>query len=264
MTIKEAVAYGLTALNQSSDAPALDVERLLLNTFQQHDASWLITHDQEELSQTQEKKYIIYVKERASGKPLAYILGTWEFYGREFTISPEVLVPRPDTEHLITRALLIIARLSTQKKRTLIIADIGTGSGCIAVTLALESPDIKTIFATDISPTALAVAKKNAEAYKVTEKIQFLQGNMLEPIKHQDIDLIVSNPPYVPTDELQRRPTSATIGLMYEPKIALDGGPDGLLFIKQIQDSGIPAIIETVGGNILSLNLASNTKKPPF
>lgn len=223
-----------------SDAPELE-------------ARWL-------LEETQDlKKLETMVVERATGKPLAYVLGHWDFYGRTFVVTPDVLIPRPTTEALIEESLEVIKQKSKALARPLILADIGTGSGCVAVTLLLESPGwIKKVYATDISPAALVVAKKNAEQCGVADRIEFLEGSMLNPLVGHKVDLIVSNPPYVPTAELERvlvSPAPDTLGLRFEPRAALDGGPNGQKFIEQIRNTGVPAVLEVIGGIIRTFYL---------
>ncbi len=222
-----------------SDAPELE-------------ARWLLEETQDP------KKLEKMVAERTTGKPLAYVLGHWDFYGRRFIVTPDVLIPRPTTEALIEESLEVIKKKSKALARPLVIADIGTGSGCVAVTLLLEGSGwIKKIYATDISRAALAVGQNNAKQHGVLDKIEFLEGSMLNPLVDKKIDLIVSNPPYVPTAELERSlasPTPDTLGLRFEPRLALDGGLDGQQFIEQIKTTGIPAVLEVTGGNIARFN----------
>lgn len=260
MTIAEARQVGAKLLHPYSDAPDIDAQWLLMKALGLEEASYLLAHSDQELS---EKKYDTFnrlVEERTTGKPLAYLLGWAEFYGRRFAVNEHVLIPRPATEDLVAQALPLIKTLAQKLGRSLHVADIGTGSGCIAITLALESPCIDKIYATDISPEALAVAKKNAEGYGVEKRIECLLGDMLAPLAGISIDFIVSNPPYVPSRELSSPPTKQTRGLAFEPQAALDGGNDGQLYVTQIERSNIPAIIETVGGTIRLLNIRWNTK----
>ena len=148
---------------------------------------------------------------RLEREPLAYILGSWEFYGRPFFVGPGVLVPRADTETLIEAAL----SLGPQKE----VLDVGTGSGCLAITLALEWPEAA-VTAVDISPEALAYARRTSDALKAG--VKFLESDMLSAVSDRHFDLIVSNPPYVaPGDELQREVE------LFEPDVALYGGSDG-------------------------------------
>ena len=235
--IGEALRQGQLSLGDVSDAPSLDAQWLLLHVLGKKEASWLQAHGDEELSDKEECEYRKLVKRRGAGEPLAYILGYWEFYGRRFLVNKDVMVPRPSTEGLIDA---VLPRL----QEGMVVADIGTGSGCIIITLALELANFQ-FLATDISPAALIIARKNARIHGVLDRIEFLKGNMLEPLKDKKIDLIVSNPPYVPTAEI----------LPGEPALALDGGADGQRFTAQIKAGGIPAVVEVTGGVVRTFNL---------
>jgi len=177
MTIASALRSGTQKLSGSSDAPHLDAERLLLHVIGRSESAWLYAHKDVTLSSSTEKQFAALLERRHTGEPLAYLLGEWEFLGRPFWVTPDVLIPRPETENLVEAALRYIETLHQQQ---IIIADIGTGSGCIAVTLACELAKVKCI-ATDISPTALAVARKNAERHGVADRIEFVEGDMLQP-----------------------------------------------------------------------------------
>ena len=272
MTVREALHDMAQALKNTSDAPDLDAQRLLLHVLCHHqplpcidtsihETSWLFAHSEVFLDPSQEKLLKKLIQRRADGQPLAYILGAQEFYGRSFVVTPDVLIPRPTTEDLIDQALVLIDQLSQEKKRSLIVADIGTGSGCIGITLLQErSEKIEQVVATDISEKALAVAQKNAAQHKVADKILFLQGSLLEPLMNKNIDLIVSNPPYVPTSELDDMSGPEKRGLAYEPRIALDGGPTGTPFTAPLATADVPVIYETTGGNIDYYNW--NKKSP--
>jgi len=255
-SIGQLLALASTRLRQVSDAPQLDAERLLLKVLAKPESSWLQAHDEDTLTAAQTSRFTDLVEARASGKPLAYLLGEWDFYSRTFYINEQVLIPRPSTEALIDAALRKIEELIRQDaKRPLALADIGTGSGCIAVTLALEVREKVSIMATDISQEALAVAKRNAQRHGVLDRIEFLHGTMLEPVAGRKIDLIVSNPPYVSTKEVVQAGTSVdTLGLCYEPPRALDGGPDGNMYLTQLRNSGIAAVLESAGGVLEVLN----------
>lgn len=247
MTLTSFLALAVTRLASASDAAQLDADRLLLHVLNKKESSWLTAHGEEELTPEQQEEFERLANERATGKPLAYILGEWEFYGRMFYVTPDVLVPRPETENLIEEALKYVTPGMT-------VADIGTGSGVIAVTLALETR--ANILATDISPAALRVATKNAQRHGVEKQIEFIQEDMTISLGKRKIDLIVSNPPYLPAEALAKAGYSTdTLGLNFEPRIALDGGKDGQDFIRKIQASGIPALVETTGGGIKKLNL---------
>lgn len=273
----EVSKHVVKTLQSHSDAPELDAQRILLHALGKDDASYLLAHGDEIVSDQKLKTILEMAEKRKTGMPLAYILGHADFYGRTFIVTPDVLIPRPDTELLIDKALGYIKNChagldpvsrhvdsGSEAGMTVVIADVCTGSGIIAITLALELPHAH-IIATDISPAALEIAKQNAEKYGVLDKIEFIQGEMLAPIGNKKIDLIVSNPPYIPTSELALWSALKTgegkiekIGLDFEPFIALDGGEDGLKFVNQItefsQANNIPAIIETVGGEIITPN----------
>lgn len=265
MPVSKILKQAEALLQHTSDAPRLDAEWLLLHVLGQRESSFLYAYGEMKLGKKTHKKFETLVQERATGKPLAYILGEWEFYGRPFYVTEDVLVPRPETENLIEVVLPFIDEW--RKKHlgeTMVIVDIGTGSGVIIITLALELskfhiPYSKFQFlATDISPAALEVAKRNAARHGVQDQIEFSQGDMLAPLKNRTIDLIVSNPPYIPSHQIPH-PVSKQVphrvwnaGLKFEPRIALDGGLDGQDFIRQIQAAGIPAIFESTGGSITS------------
>jgi len=166
------------------------------------------------------------VSRRARREPLQHILGTQEFCGADFTVSPAVLIPRHDTETLVHEA---VSRMPQAES----ILDIGTGSGCIAITLAKLMPNAR-VTAVDISEPALQVAKENAARHQV--HIDFRLGSLFDPVAEQTFDLIVSNPPYIPSDEIKMLEPEVSSG---DPLTALDGGIDGLEFYRRI----IPAAI---------------------
>lgn len=188
------------------DTPVLDA-RVLLAHAMERDRSWLMTHPEALVPSAVDE----LLERRLTREPLAYILGSWEFYGRKFFVGPGVLVPRADTETVIEAAL------SLDPPKTIL--DIGTGSGCLAITLALEWPDAA-VTAVDISPEALAYASRTTES--LGAEVEFLESDMMSAVSGRQFDLIVSNPPYVaPGDELQREVQ------LFEPDVALYGGSDG-------------------------------------
>lgn len=264
MTVESALFWAKTQLSFSSDEPRVDAERLALHILNQSESAWLYAHGDYVLTNEQRLLMEKLVAERISGKPLAYILGEWDFYGRPFIVTTDVLIPRPKTEELISAALKYINIWQQNSDHLLTIADIGTGCGCIAVTLALElrinKPE-SIIVATDLSLAALAVARRNAERHGVLDSIDFRCGDMLAPLAGRRIDLIVSNPPYVPSQELAEltaasngraaRNKTETRGLDFEPRLALDGGPDGQQYVEQIKNAGVPALVEITNGQII-------------
>jgi release factor glutamine methyltransferase len=179
---------------------------------------------------------------RIAGEPIQYITGETEFYGLSFKVTPAVLVPRPDSEHVVEEAIKAVSGLSGP-----LIVDLATGSGCIGVTMAKEIPHAG-VFATDISEEALEVARLNAETNGV--KVEFLQGDLFSALSGKGpFDLIVSNPPYVKTAEL--RSLSPEVWA-HEPSIALDGGEDGLSIIRRII-AGAPLYLKPEGFLILEI-----------
>jgi release factor glutamine methyltransferase len=174
------------------------------------------------------------VARRAAREPVAYLLGEREFYGRTFVVSPAVLIPRPETEDLVDAALALLAADAARPARVL---DIGTGSGCLAITLALERPDIDVI-ATDVSRDALAMARANAARHGVDARVEFreaaLAGDLVDAV-----DLIVTNPPYVPARD---RDALSPDVRDYEPPLALFGGEDGLDVIRALVPHAVHAL----------------------
>ena len=208
--------------------------RILVGHAMTTDRAWLIAHDQDTPTHAQCLAVESLVSRRESGEPVAYILGEREFYGRRFKVNPEVLIPRPETELLVETAL---ERLP--KNKPLEALDIGTGSGCIAVTLALESP-FWSVTAVDISSPALQLAKENAQ--RLGARIRFIQSDLYAELGGQHFDLIVSNPPYIAQEDphLQRG------DVRFEPRAALTSGMEGLNAIRAIA-SAAPRHLKTEG-----------------
>ena len=210
MNIRTALAQGTELLeNNSVSAPRLTAEVLLAHAIH-CDRAYFYAHPEQELREVEWIHYGRYLHERIKGKPTQYITKKQEFYGREFRVTPDVLIPRPETELLIEKVLARAHGLTI---------DVGTGSGAIAVTLAMETgtPAI----ATDLSAEALIVARDNAVT--LSAPVQFIRADLLEPFADSAADLIVSNPPYVPlASALQREVRD------YEPHLALFAGTSGL------------------------------------
>jgi release factor glutamine methyltransferase len=215
------------------------------------DRAWLYTHPEAPVDSGVAEKYFALVARRAAGEPTQYLTGKQEFWGLEFEVTPAVLIPRPETEHVVEVALErlgargIKIRLDTgAPSAPLRIADVGTGSGCLAVALARELPHAE-IFATDISAAALEVARRNAARHGVSDRIHFLQTNLLEAFLQEAraagevsrlFDLIVSNPPYVARDEAAALPREVR---EHEPETALFGGATGVeIYARLIEQAG--------------------------
>lgn len=186
-------------------------------------------------------------RRRASGEPLQYIVGTQLFRGRPFTVGPGVLIPRPETELLVDEVLA--SPFSVDRCH---MVDMGTGSGCLAVSLALECPEAS-VYATDCSDAALRLAKDNARRHGVIDRITFLQGDCLEPLYDQDVagnvSVIVSNPPYIPSDQFDRLPREVRA---FEPQPALDGGLRGLEFYDRLLAES-PALLHPGGMLVMEM-----------
>ncbi|MGB6194688.1 MAG: peptide chain release factor N(5)-glutamine methyltransferase, partial [Terracidiphilus sp.] len=193
-------------------------ETLLLHLIGKNRA-WLLAHLDDDFAGCAAIGYEGLLRRRLAGEPIQYIMGEAEFFGLPFRVTSDVLIPRPETEHLVERAIALAERFAGPR-----IVDIGTGSGAIAVTLAhiLSTAQVTAI---DLSEAALAVARENAERNGVLSRINFIGGDLLEPVKAQRFDLVVSNPPYVPARD---RVTLSVEVRDYEPTLALFGGEDGL------------------------------------
>jgi release factor glutamine methyltransferase len=217
--IGQALQEATDSLRAITSAPRLEAEVLLSHVLDTS-RTVLSAHPGYELTHSQLSSYHSLVRRRVSNYPLPYLTGRVEFYGLEFDVTPDVLIPRPETETLVDLALA---------RRPATVVDVGTGSGCIAVALAAHLPGA-IIYAIDISPAALAVAQRNAERHGVVEQVHLLVGDVLSP-RPGPVDLIVSNPPYIPSGECASLPASVRD---HEPRLALDGGPDGMAIIQQL------------------------------
>jgi release factor glutamine methyltransferase len=220
MNAQELLKQLISQLND--DSTELDAQLILSHTLRQPRA-WLLAHLDTHLTAPQIAATTQTFDKYQAGTPLPYILGHWEFFGLDFDITEDVLIPRPETELLVEKAIAWLQ--ASPERRT--IADIGTGSGVIATSIAMRVPDVR-ILATDISFAALKVAQHNARKFHVHHLIDFLQCDLLP--QHIDnlstdrhFDLICANPPYIPTDTLHQLPIFGR-----EPTLALDGGADGL------------------------------------
>src|SRR6266851_1796289 len=230
--VRTALKQGLAQLREAHVPSFTLAAELLLLQVLCRDRTWLYAHPEEQVSPADAERFFALVARRANGEPTQHLTGKREFWGVEFEVTPDVLIPRPETEHVIEVALdrLAVRELRAGRKLTLSgeglqIADIGTGSGCIAIALAKELPGA-TIYATDISSAALAVAQRNAALHSVSNCIHFLECNLLDEASHLSLffDLIVSNPPYI-----GRREAATLMREVrdHEPEIALYGGEEG-------------------------------------
>ncbi|HKI53877.1 MAG TPA: peptide chain release factor N(5)-glutamine methyltransferase [Anaerolineales bacterium] len=212
-----------TRLTSISDSPALDASVLIAHVTNKS-RTWVLSHPELTLTTKQQKLLNDSLKRLENGKPLPYVLGHWEFFGLDFDITSDVLIPRPETELLVEEATAWLNNNPKQRN----IADVGTGSGAIAISLAVNMPDAN-ILATDITPKALQVAKRNAEKHGVLNKITFIECDLLP--EGASIDLLCANLPYIPTETLHKLPVFGR-----EPTLALDGGRDGFEVIQRLMD----------------------------
>jgi release factor glutamine methyltransferase len=246
---------------------ALDAELLLMHALGR-DRTWLHTHPEAPLDPATAEAYFALIARRSAGEPTQYISGQQEFWGLGFEVTPAVLIPRPETEHVVEAALERLGARSSElwpetgaSSAPWRIADVGTGSGCLAVALAHELPHAE-IIATDISRAALEVASRNAARHGVRDRVHFLETHMLEALlleraapsdRARRFNLIVSNPPYVGSDGWATLPREVR---EYEPHTALFGGPTGLeMYAPLIEQAGslLPP------GGILILELGHNS-----
>ena len=226
MTIKEAINQAVIMLkNENIEAPK-NKARMLLEATLKKSKEYLIIYDNKEITTQERELYIKNVKRHILGEPIQYITGKQEFMKLNFLVTKDVLIPRQDTEILVEEVINIAKKIENP-----IILDLCTGSGAIAVSLAKYVNNVK-IFATDISPKALEIAKKNAEFNGVKNNIDFIESDLFNKIKNLKFDIIVSNPPYIETDEIKK----LTKDVQNEPIQALDGGKDGLTFYRKIAE----------------------------
>ncbi|MDQ2864957.1 MAG: peptide chain release factor N(5)-glutamine methyltransferase [Candidatus Eremiobacteraeota bacterium] len=198
--------------------------------------AWLIAHDTEEVDDRNRERFLAYCARRKSGEPSAYITESAGFYGREFAVNADVLIPRPETEHLVEVVLRELKNRTGAR-----VLDVGTGSGAIACTLAAELP-AASVDAVEVSHAALRVARKNATALGVEQRVALVEGDLLEPILGRRYDCVIANLPYVPTAEIEPAPDPVS----FEPRLALDGGFDGLCLYRRML-AGVSAALECDG-----------------
>ncbi len=266
--VRFALKDGLAQLRAAEVPSSTLAAELLLMHVLGRDRAWMYAHPEHPLTPAEAEKYVRLLDRRAAGEPTQYLTGKQEFWGLEFEVTPAVLIPRPETEHVIEVALerlgeergIKINMRTGAPTPTLRIADVGTGSGCIAVALARELPHAK-IFATDISAGALTVAHRNAKRHGVSERIEFVLSDLLvawlEPRRATNnetllFDLIVSNPPYVARNEADELPREVRD---HEPAAALFGGPTGIEMYERLIEQAAD-LLATRG--ILVLELGYN------
>ncbi|MGQ9711316.1 MAG: peptide chain release factor N(5)-glutamine methyltransferase [Desulfotomaculales bacterium] len=221
MRVRDALVRAQAALRAAgSTSPVLDAEVLLAHVLDT-DRAALYAAPERELTQGQVARYRELVAQRLDGVPVAYLTGRKEFMGLDFQVNPAVLIPRPETELMVERALALLQDLPRP-----LVVDVGTGSGAVAVSIARHHPGA-VVYAVDIAAAALEVAGANARRHGVTERVLCLEGDLLGPLPPgvaRQVDLICANLPYVPSPDLPHLPRD----VRHEPRLALDGGLDGL------------------------------------
>ena len=263
--VRRALKEGIARLRGAGISSYTLTAEVLLMHATDRDRTWLFAHPDQILEAAAATRYFALIERRVAGEPTQYITGKQEFWGLEFEVAPGVLIPRPETEHVME---VVLARLGERglkihmdtgaPRETLYVADVGTGSGCLAVALAYELPHAE-MFATDISTAALEIAKRNAERNGVADRVSFFEGDLLKPFLAESnelpkaFDVIVSNPPYIGRKEeatLQREIRE------HEPHSALFAGATGLeLYGPLVEQAG--ALMKDRG--ILALELGHDS-----
>ncbi|MBI5197721.1 MAG: peptide chain release factor N(5)-glutamine methyltransferase [Nitrospirae bacterium] len=230
--------------------PELDAELLLRHVLGM-DRTAILLQGSKEISDAMVNRFRDLIFRRSEREPAAYILGVREFWGFPFRVTPDVLIPRPETELILETVL----RLLSSRKRDsgpLRFLDLGSGTGCLAISLALEF-DRAVVDSADISAAALDVARENAVRHGLERRVRWLLGDLYAPLHENDVryDLIVSNPPYIPRGEMKQLPLDVR---NYEPDIALDGGEDGLDFYRRIVEEA-PGMLKEGGYGVVEVGL---------
>ncbi len=253
--VRRALKEGMASLRRSGVAsPSLAAELLLMHVLG-CDRAWLYAHPEAPVTSDTIARYFDLIARRIAGAPTQYLTGRQEFWGLEMEVTPDVLIPRPESEHLVEVALERLGQLRSHKP--LSIVDVGTGSGCLAVVLARELPAAR-VYATDISAAALAVAHRNAERHSVAGRISLVQANLLEPFAPAQLDLIVSNPPYVAREGAEQLPREVR---EHEPAEALFAGPEGLEIYRPLVSQAARALVR---GGLLVVELGYGAAPEAF
>jgi len=229
VTVKEALQSAASYLSKRRlRSPRQDAE-LLVASVLQRDRTFLYTYQEHQLSTAQKHLFQQWLIKRGQHYPLQYLRGKQEFYGREFSVRPGVFIPRPETELVLETALGLLRERPEDQLRA---ADVGTGSGCIGITLACEEPRV-VVTATDVSPIALKVARQNAKKHRCLDRVEFREGQTLNPVRNRlgYYHLVVSNPPYVSSEDRNRVDASVD---KHEPQEAVYAGESGQEIYRQL------------------------------
>jgi release factor glutamine methyltransferase len=227
--LKQTLASAISRLNADHVPSARLNAELLLMFILNCDRAYLYAHPERELTRDEQSRYAAALVERARGVPTQYITGHQEFWGMDLIVTPAVLIPRPETEHVIESVMDRVGRAPAPSE-LLRISDVGTGSGCIALALAKELPQVE-ILATDISAAALEIARANAARHQLESRIQFREADLLAGFENDAFDFIVSNPPYVGESEEDQVQLEVR---KFEPRGAVFAGPTGMEVIMRL------------------------------
>ena len=250
MNIAQALE-GSTAELLENNVPDARLDASLLVSFAvSRDKTFLVAHPEFELTDEQESHLFEITKRRIAREPLQYITGRQEFFRLAFEVTPEVLIPRPETEILVERAIDFLSTKNDPR-----FCEVGTGSGCISVSVLHELPN-STAFACDISERALAVARRNAERNLVDDRLELVVSDVFECVPRQRFDAILSNPPYVPENDLATLQPEVRD---HEPTIALTSGIEGLNVIRRLIDTA-PSYLETGGLLLFEMGFNQSAK----
>jgi release factor glutamine methyltransferase len=246
--VGEILAGLISRFQRTSETAELDAQVLLADVLDKSRA-WILAHPEATISNIQSASLNVILARMECGEPLPYVLGSWEFFGLQFEVTPDVLIPRPETELLVEEAIRWLKKPGPADQGLKVI-DVGTGSGCIAISLAVSVPGLS-ITAIDISPAALEVARRNAEKMGVSDCITFVESDLFSnPSIQGPFTLMVANPPYIPTEILH----NLTV-YNREPTHALDGGGDGLAVIRRILKESSDRLIP---GGLLLMEIESS------
>lgn len=248
MTIAEAVSYGAKVLQDNEVVEPRRESALLLTLATGKDRAFLIAHPEAALDRAEEQKFREYIERRASHEPFQYISGHQEFFGLDFSVSPDVLIPRPETEAVVEASIEVL-----RDKRSPEFLEVGVGSGCISVSI-LDSLKKARGVAGDVSQSALRVAAGNAAIHGVDDRLEFLISDVFESIGRRRFDLVVSNPPYVPFDDLNALQPEVRD---FEPVNSLSDGRDGLSIIRRLVE-GSPDRLKKGGWLILEIGFSQS------
>ncbi len=236
-TVRQVLGWTIAHLKKhGSQSPRLDSE-VLLAYARGCQRIELYTHFDDSLTNDERTVMRQLVQRRAQAEPVAYLVGHREFFGLDFRVTPNVLIPRPETETLVMEVLQIVEDFPEPR-----ILDVGTGSGCVAISIAVNQPRAQ-VTASDVSKAALQVARKNADGHAVAERIQFLLGDLFAPMtSDQQFHIVASNPPYVTESEIGTLPADIRL---HEPRPALDGGSDGLVVLRRLIEQAPTHLIDS-------------------